>query len=135
MNEIVDNIHLHKSGRWDLIWNIKSPPKIKNLLWRVSGLFRFPTRAQRSSRGVSCPTECVICRNNYEDIIHVLLECLSAVQVWHAVNLWDKIDRQQLTPIQSENFAAILWSLWEHRNLKLWQQTNETNVQVIERAK
>lgn len=108
MNEIVDNIHLHKSGRWDLIWNIKSPPKIKNLLWRVSGLFRFPTRAQRSSRGVSCPTECVICRNNYEDIIHVLLECLSAVQVWHAVNLWDKIDRVLR---QDYNMNSVIFTL------------------------
>jgi len=35
MNEIIDNIHLHKPGCWDLIWYIKAPPKIKNLLWRV----------------------------------------------------------------------------------------------------
>lgn len=41
---------------------------------------------------MSCPTKCVICGNNDEDIIHVLLECPSAMQVWHAVNLWDKID-------------------------------------------
>lgn len=29
MKEIVDNTHLHKSGCWDLIWNIKVSPKIK----------------------------------------------------------------------------------------------------------
>lgn len=80
MNEIVDNTHLDKLDRWDLIWNIKAPPKIEILLWCVCRGC-FPSRAQLSSRGVSCSTECVICGNNYEDDIHVLLECSSVVQV------------------------------------------------------
>jgi ribonuclease HI len=28
----------------------------------------------------------------------------------------------------------MLWSLWKHRNLKLWQGVNETEAQVIDRA-
>jgi len=31
MNEIVDNTHLHKSGSWDLIWNMKAPLMIKKI--------------------------------------------------------------------------------------------------------
>jgi len=27
-----------------------------------------------------------------------------------------------------------MWSLWKRRNLKLWQQQNETSRQVVERA-
>jgi len=42
---------------------------------------------------------------------------------------------QELTPMQSEHFASIPWSLCKCRNPKCWQQTNETNVQVIEHAK
>jgi ribonuclease HI len=34
----------------------------------------------------------------------------------------------------SQCFTAILWSLWKHRNLKLWQDINETEAQVIDRA-
>jgi len=29
---------------------------------------------------------------------------------------------------------TIMWSLWKSRNVKLWQQHNETNVQVFKRA-
>ena len=39
---------------------------------------------------------------------------------------------QQLTPMQSDHFAA---TLWKRKNLKLWQQTNGTDVQVTECAK
>jgi len=28
-----------------------------------------------------------------------------------------------------------MWSLWKRRNLKLWQQQNETCLQVVERAR
>jgi hypothetical protein len=34
----------------------------------------------------------------------------------------------------SQHFTATLWSLWKHRNLKLWQDVNETAAQVIDRA-
>jgi hypothetical protein len=27
-----------------------------------------------------------------------------------------------------------MWSLWKHRNLKLWEDVNETDGQVIDRA-
>jgi len=29
MNETIDNTYLHKSGHWDLIWNIKDPQNKK----------------------------------------------------------------------------------------------------------
>jgi len=96
VSEIADNSHMHVQGRWNLIRKLKVPPKIKKFLWRVCrGCFL--TRARLNSRGVSCSTDCVHCNNNYEDSIHVLIECPKAVQVWkdyniHA-NLWDKIDR------------------------------------------
>jgi ribonuclease HI len=34
----------------------------------------------------------------------------------------------------SQHFTATLWSLWKHRNLKLWQDVNETAAQVMDRA-
>jgi len=36
---------------------------------------------------------------------------------------------------QKELFVTIMWSLWKCRNLKLWQQKNETCMQVVERAR
>jgi len=40
----------------------------------------FPTCARLLSRGIHCSNDCVLCGTNYEDSIHVLLECPGAVQ-------------------------------------------------------
>lgn len=40
----------------------------------------------------------------------------------------------QITPVQSEQFVAILWIVCKRRNLKLWQQSDGTNMQAIECA-
>jgi len=40
-----------------------------------------------------------------------------------------------LQAAQCNLFAMVLWSLWKHRNLKLWQQIHETTTQVAECAK
>jgi hypothetical protein len=80
-----------------------------------------------------------------------MLECPGAMQAWQEVNLWDTIDRtfcqnfnmdalilsllDKLPYTQNELFVTIMWSLWKRRNLKLWQQQNETSLQVVERAR
>jgi hypothetical protein len=45
--------------------------KVKNLVWRVCGGC-FPTRVCLVSRGVTCPTECVVCSEDGEDSVHAL---------------------------------------------------------------
>jgi hypothetical protein len=32
VDKIADNSHMHVLGRWNLIWKLKVPPKIKNFL-------------------------------------------------------------------------------------------------------
>lgn len=82
-----------------------------------------------------------MCGSNYEDRIHVLLECSGAMKPWCEVQLWDTIDRTlrrnynmdslifsllgHLSPTQKYLFVTIMWSLWKQMNLKLWQQQNE----------
>jgi len=86
-----------------------------------------PTRARLSSTGMHYPIDCVLCGSNYNDSIHVLLECPGVMHIRREVNLWAKIDRalrqdynmyalifsllSQLTPSQSVLFATILWSI------------------------
>jgi len=89
VSKIANNSHMQVQGRWNLIWKLKVPPKIKKFLWRMCRGC-FPTRARLNSRGVSCPTDCVHCNKNYEDSIHVLIECPKVVQVWRDANLSDK---------------------------------------------
>lgn len=49
-------------------------------------------KAQLNSRGVSYLSDCVVCRDNYEDILHFLMECPHTTQVRRASTLWETID-------------------------------------------
>ena len=40
-----------------------------------------------------------------------------------------------LSATLSQRLAAILWSLWKHRNLKVWEDVTETCAIVVERAR
>jgi len=82
------------------------PPKIKIFLWRVCRSC-FPTRARLNNRGVSCPLDCVQCNNNYEDSIHILIECPKVVQAWRGANLWDTID---MVICQDYNIHALIFT-------------------------
>jgi len=83
------------------------PPKVKNFVWRMCRGC-FPTCARLSSRGVACPIDCVVCDSNYEDIIHVLVECPKVVQAWRNVNMWDTIIRVLR---QDYNIHALIFTL------------------------
>lgn len=124
--EIADNSHMHVHGRWNLIWKLKVPPKIKNFLWRVHRGC-FSTRARPNGRGVSCPLDCVQCNNNYEDNIYILIECPKVVQVWRNANLWDTIDR---VIRQDYNIHALIFTLLQ--NLSSGQDLREKNLLLLE---
>ena len=72
------------------------------------------------------------------------------VQVWLRVRLWEKVQRacnnfncvadsifllvQDLSRDESQRIAALLWSLWKHRNLKLLQSVSEIVAHVVDKA-
>ena len=91
MEVIADNSFLHRTGNWSSIWNLKVPPKVKNLLWRICRGC-LPTRARLLDKGVNCPSTCVMCdENNYEDATHVLFDCTKARSVWQNCSLIYKV--------------------------------------------
>jgi hypothetical protein len=36
---------------------------------------------------------------------------------------------------QKQVFAAMVWSIWKHRNLKVWEDKNEVVATVVEHAR
>jgi hypothetical protein len=77
--------------------------------------------------------------------------CPKASQVWQAAHLWGFVHQavvecasvdgivfqllQKVPASQCSLLAMLLWSLWKRRNLKLWQQHDESTAQVLARAK
>lgn len=42
---------------------------------------------------------------------------------------------QSLSVTLSQRLAAIFWSLWKHRNIKVWEDITETCATVVDRAR
>lgn len=150
VEELVDTSHLRRPGYWSGIWRLKVPPKVRNFVWRVCrGV--LPTRVRLQDKGVQCPTNCVSCADGHEDLSHVFFDCPFVIQVWRSSGLWEAVHHalmnndsavgtvfsllQNLSSDLSQRFAANLWSVWKHRNIKLWRNEDELYAQVVERAR
>lgn len=146
----MDVSHHHRPGNWNDIWRLKVPPKVKNLLWRMCRGC-LPTRVRLQDKGVSCSTNCASCDSDYEDLNHLLFECPFSIQVWNAAGVWNDVQQaaiytdtaancifhilQNLPKDIQQRIAAICWSLWKHRNLKIWENAIESSAQVVDRAR
>jgi len=70
VSELVDSSHLWRPRYWSGIWNLKVPPKVRNLVWRMCRGC-LPTRVRLLDKGVNCPTNCASCDSNHADLTHV----------------------------------------------------------------
>lgn len=116
-------------------------------LHHYKSLISLPTRVRLRDKGVQCPTQCVTCTSDIEDLAHLIFECPFATRVWNMTGFWHTIHDalgttastikdifllvEILTIEQRQIFAATLWSLWKHRNLKVWEmsQMNRKTIQ------
>jgi len=135
VTELIDSSYLWHPGYWSGIWNLKVPSKVKNLLWHM---YRgcLPTRVRLLDKGVVCPTTCVSCESSHEDLLHVFFECPFTIQVWNTTGLWGSVQHtlsQTASPTEaifyllenlsvelSQRMSTVMWSIWKHRNLRVW---------------
>jgi hypothetical protein len=57
---------VNQQEEWKDLWNIRAPPKAKNLLWRINKGC-LPTRLRLQDKRVTCPLLCSICNQEIED--------------------------------------------------------------------
>jgi hypothetical protein len=150
MENIADNSHLYRVRNWGNIWNLKVPPKVKNLIWRICWGY-LPTRARLLDKGVNCTSFCDVCDESYEDTTHLFFDCPRARNVWQHSLLLSKVVSvmqnsntaaeiiftllQELPQGQAEQFATLLWRVWKSRNLRVWENVTDTWQVIVERAK
>ncbi|KAL0453568.1 UNVERIFIED_CONTAM: putative mitochondrial protein [Sesamum latifolium] len=122
-----------KSRSWSFIWKACVPLNAQLFTWRLcnNGL---ATTANLQRRGVALTEGCPLCDTIEEDIKHVMLLCPLARQVWALANLqWGVISRytgdsedwvrgsfHSLDNREFEFFLLVCWSLWQHRNFKIF---------------
>jgi hypothetical protein len=125
---------------WRSLWKIHAPPKAKHLLWRIcKGC--LPTRLRLQERHVSCPLSCPLCDHVNEDDWHVLFGCNVSMQASQAAGVEQKLlpyfqsagnVREAILNVCAREsietagiFAMLVWVLWNNRNNKVWNDTNE----------
>jgi hypothetical protein len=102
-------------------------------------------------KGVTCPTNCASCDSEHEDFAHVFFSCPFAIQVWNRTGLWGSIQHalsttmsatdaifsllQNLSAYLSQRLTTIIWSIWKHRNFRIWDDVTETSATVVVRAR
>jgi hypothetical protein len=111
----------------------------------------LPTRVRLLDKGVQCPTNCVSCPSNHEDLAHIFFYCPFDVHVWQLAGLWGTIHHamsssnsaidvifmllETLYVKLNQRLISLFWSLWKHQNLRVWDDVREVGVMVVERTK
>ena len=86
-----------------------------------------------------------------KDILHIFFDCPFSIQVWNRTGLWGFMQHalsniasatnvivsllENLSAELSQCLSTIIWSIWKHRNLRVWDDATETSVDVVERAR
>ncbi|XP_045809807.1 uncharacterized protein LOC123904158 [Trifolium pratense] len=145
MKCIFRNDKYHVKGNWKEIWKVHAPQKARHLLWRLCRGC-IPTRRRLLERHVDCDVHCPLCEDEVEDDVHAFFTCASAQSSWQAAGLSSVLGSaacQQgsaadrvFAVCRNEDYATIgrvamlLWSIWQNRNDKIWNDNLRSPIQV-----
>ncbi|KAL0331144.1 UNVERIFIED_CONTAM: hypothetical protein Sangu_1659900 [Sesamum angustifolium] len=116
-----------ESAWWRKVWQARIPNKVKVFVWRACQN-ALPTGANLCKRASISQVVCPLCGDDFEDVIHVLLCCPFARQVWGMVPLAANIKDCTKT-------GVLLWmqsvaSHWFHNRCAMAGETVEP-IQVV----
>jgi len=86
MQELLDTYAFKIPKKWDMIWKLKVPPKVKNFMWRLTRNV-LPTRTRLRYKRVNCPGNCVLCNSTKENSLHLFFDFPSSCNIWYVANL------------------------------------------------
>ena len=120
---------------WKMIWSMKVPPKVKNLMWRACRN-AMPTKTALLRRTITVSQLCDRCHVPQEDPLHALKSCSKLDVVWSDVELWNFRNSVKFMDFKGllswfitedknvELFAITAWSVWCKINLELRNKIN-----------
>ncbi|XP_018435713.1 uncharacterized protein LOC108808001 [Raphanus sativus] len=130
------------------IWNIKTPPKIKDFLWKLVRK-AIPVSSNLTRSGIPA-FNCKTC-DGEEDDMHVFLTCSIAEQVWNLapmVLIPNSFTPSMMSLLEiAETFTTlppvgltvplwpwILWSLWKARNKRCFENKTFSAMEIMTKA-
>jgi hypothetical protein len=75
-------------------------------MWRLCRNV-LPTRENLVKRSMGAPSECVICENSGESILHIFCECVYARKVWDC-RAW-KVDGYDIPCCDLLGWVWLIW--------------------------
>lgn len=132
---MIENGHSSQEGDLMLIWKMKAPPLIKNILWRACRGCLL-TCGQLHQRGIPCPIICTMCGTQVVNSWHLFFDCATSVECWQEQGLWEQISTimsqassfkdvcfkalSQFDSVLRAVFATTFWAIWRRRNDLYW---------------
>uniref|UniRef100_A0A803NL91 Reverse transcriptase zinc-binding domain-containing protein n=1 Tax=Cannabis sativa TaxID=3483 RepID=A0A803NL91_CANSA len=130
------------SGFWRKIWNLKVPPKVKNLLWRVAAGC-LPTKSHLQTKHVQVNELCPFCNAERETISHVLITCSYSKDCWNRLGIgvptlvsgtfssWLDEIFSRFVDGERMLISMVAWALWKCRNDLVWDNKNKSTGEVV----
>ncbi|KAL0345437.1 UNVERIFIED_CONTAM: hypothetical protein Sradi_4375000 [Sesamum radiatum] len=124
-----------------------TPPKVRNFVWRVCHE-ALPTALNLAKRCSTVDTRCSVCLEVDESLMHVLLHCSFARQVWALANVpvhwmvgaevstqeWLAKEYKRAGHETGDRILTICWGLWTHRCELLMEGKRISPLSVVHQA-
>ncbi|PIN21273.1 hypothetical protein CDL12_06026 [Handroanthus impetiginosus] len=127
-----------ENSNWKRIWKLNIPLKVKVFLWRAWWEI-LPTNSQLRRRHIHYGSQCPLCGNSEEIVLHALRDCPYVASVWKISELegvdvegngsnvkdWLLFQKKNVYLVQLELIFMLCWAIWSNRNAVIWGKTTE----------
>lgn len=130
---------------WKILWNIKAPPQVLNLIWRAL-TYCLPTLFQLQSKHVPVNNICPVCKEGVESIFHALVQCKAADMCWQlflpGINtnsgMEFRVWLERILSCKPDNIKTriitLCWSIWRSRNDFVWKNQTWQPMKIVAKA-
>ncbi|KAM6569367.1 hypothetical protein CsatB_017352 [Cannabis sativa] len=127
---------------WKRLWELKVPPKTKDLVWRASSNC-LATKANLCIKKVLVDNLCPMCGVFAETEVHLLVSCPFAWACWEFSGLstadrdfssllsWMEASANRTNKEELGKIVVLCWAIWSARNDLIWHQRVRTVRDVV----
>lgn len=124
---------------------LKTPPKVRNFLWRATNNC-LPTMTNLLSKRIEVNPICPVCGVENESTIHLLVSCQLSMQVWNKIGVciqagsrssffdWVTCCFREVDTGKHNLIATTCWCIWGARNKLVWNKKRTPVSSIISLA-